>query len=230
MHSCTSFHASTLPIETDSITTEQLALYNKTIPLDTLSEPLSNEFFAQWKVLSDHYAAVRSNPVIDSIYQRTFEHYLPDSIRYKYFVLLLTVDVSIYNRSFDTTENAHLNDLKYKLYLKSEGSFIPHLNTDREVLYLFDNIEKSLSFYLGGLSETGKDIHKEHVKDLRKYIEVWYGHWGGYWELATMPNIYHLCVFDNGVLVFLRDSWNSGIDVFLPNDSQDFIEVSSWIE
>ena len=229
-HSCTSFHASTLTIETDSITAGQLASFNNTIPSDTLSEPLSKDFFNQWKELSNYYAAMRSNPVIDSIYQRAFEHYLPDSIRYKYFVLLPTVNVSIYNRSYDTIDGAHLNDLKYKSFLKSKGSFIPHLNTGREVLYLFDNIEKSLSQYLGGLSVTAEDIDKEHVKDLRNYIEVWYGHWGGYWELATMPDIYSLCVFNNGVLVFLRYSWNSGIDVFLPNESQEFIEVSYWIE
>lgn len=233
MPSCTTCQTYTLPVETDSITVKQLASFNTTIPQDTLSEPLSKYFFDQWEECSNQYAKMHTNPVIDSIYQRTFEHYLSDSVRYKYFVLLPTVGVSVYNRSFNfdsARELLYLDDLKYKKFLVHEGSYIPHLNTEREVFYLFNNIEKSLSLYLGGLSESCEDIHKEHLKELCKYIEVWYGHWGGYWHLATMPNIYHLCVFDNGVLVFLRDSWCSGIDVFMPNGSHDFIEVSHWVE
>ena len=78
MPSCTTCQTYTLPVETDSITVKQLASFNTTIPQDTLSEPLSKYFFDQWEECSKQYAKMHTNPVIDSIYQRAFEHYLSD--------------------------------------------------------------------------------------------------------------------------------------------------------
>ena len=124
-----------------------------------------------------------------------------------------------------------IDDIKYKIALSGEGKYIPHLTTDIPVLYHFSSIEQSLSNYLGGIKDDiGRDINDENVQDLRQYIQVNYGHWGGYWHLESMPIIYAMCFFNNGVLIYLRDSWCTGIDVFMPYGTNDFEELSNWME
>ena len=98
-------------------------------------------------------------------------------------------------------------------------------------MYLFDSVEKALGEYLGGVKdEYGKDINKEHVNDLQQHIEVHYGHWGGYWHLETMPIIFRMYFFSNGVYTCLRDSWWTGKEIFMPYQSDEFIEIGGWVE
>jgi len=217
----------------DSVIIDELRQINASISNDMLVFPLKANFFSEWQEQSEKYGSLHKNAVIDSLYQIVFLHYYyPDTNKYTYFVLPMSVEINIYNRNFnDTTGRYSLSDLKYKLMLASKGNYIPHLDTHKPVLYLFDNKYKTLSEYLGGISsDVGDDIIYDNVHDLEQHIEVNYGHWGGYWHFESMPIIEALCIFNNGVLVFLRDTWNSGIDVFIPYGTNEFIEVSNWIE
>lgn len=233
LSSCCKYNSLGDSIGTDSVTIDELRLINASIPDDTLVSPLTANFFKEWQEQSNKYGSLHNNAVIDSLYQLVFGHYYYlDTTKYTYFVLPLSVKIYIYNRNFKkTTGWRNLSDLRYKLSLSLEGNFIPHLDTHKPVLYLFDNKYKTLSEYLGGISsDIGDDILYKNVHDLEQYIEVNYGHWGGYWYFESMPIIEVLCIYNNGVLAFLRDSWNSGIDVFIPYGSNEFIEVSNWIE
>ena len=109
------------------------------------------------------------------------------------------------------------------------STYIPHLNVKNPVLYLFKKQEETLSTYLGGVP-TANEINRKNAGKVALYMEINYGHWGGYWHLETMPIIYQIYIYNNGAYISLRDSWCSGKSIFIPTHSNEFIEVSSWIE
>ena len=125
----------------DSVIIDELRQINASISNDTLVFPLKANFFSEWQEQSEKYGSLHKNAVIDSLYQLVFGHYYyPDTNKYTYFVLPLSVEINIYNRNFnDTTGRYSLSDLKYKLSLALKGNYIPHLDTHKPVLYLFDN-------------------------------------------------------------------------------------------
>lgn len=216
-------------LSADSISNEQIQQFNSKILLDTLQYPLSPTFFQTWESISHDYAILHNDTsIINQVFQKVFFHY--NYKEKKYYVLPPYVDVRIYRTNLDCNDY-RITRIKYKIALSLEGKYIPRLTTTKPVLYLFNSIAKSLSNYLGGIKDdTGRDINEENVQDLRQYIQVNYGHWGGYWHLESMPIINIMCFFNNGVLIFLRDSWHTSIDVFMPYDTNEFIVLGEWIE
>ena len=91
----------------------------------------------------------------------------------------------------------------------------PILSGQDSILYLTDGIYDKLASYLGGLriGEINEDlfapINQQHVEVLneRKYFEIQYGHWGGYWHLETMPITEYISLFRNGAIVSTRKSF-----------------------
>lgn len=217
-------------LDSDSISESQQKQWKEAVKVTTITYPLTNTFFAHWQRLSDEYASSHPSPNIGHVYQHVFIHFCDSNNSHSYYVLPPSVKVRKYSSEFDPK---HYHSKLDEDFFKEapEFAYVPHLYTNKPVLYLFDEIEKNIGEYLGGVKdEYGKDINKEHVDDLQQYIELHYGHWGGYWHLATMPIIFRMYFFCNGVYASLRDSWCTGKEVFMPYQSDEFIEVGGWIE
>lgn len=219
-------------LDIDSISESQQKQWNEVVNIDSLTYPLSNAFFAHWEQLSDEYAASHPCPNISHVYRIVFMHFCNSDSSYSYYVLPPCVQVRKYSSEFDSKYySSHPCSSEDYFQEAPEFAYIPQLHTNKPVLYLFDSVEKTLGEYLGGVKdEYGKDINKEHVNDLQQHIEVHYGHWGGYWHLETMPIIFRMYFFSNGVYTCLRDSWWTGKEIFMPYQSDEFIEIGGWVE
>lgn len=194
---------------------------------------LSDTFFYQWHKQSEEFArfhSLHSNATIDSVFQQVFLHY-SNRTTHPYIVLPKYVPVTILNADFDEKNYRSMLDIKKdsSFIISVDSTYIPHLNVKNPVLYLFTKQEEALSTYLGGVP-TSNEINRKNAGKVAQYMEINYGHWGGYWHLETMPIIYKIYIYDNGAYISLRDSWCSGKSIFIPTHSNEFIEVSSWIE
>src|ERR1051326_4755539 len=88
-----------------------------------------------------------------------------------------------------------------KLTKDTIRNFRPALDLGKdEILYLNDNLEKGLNLFLGTKStkvgeknimdpSLPKGESEKRYSFLRKFIPVLHGHWGGYWHIATHPQI-----------------------------------------
>ena len=193
----------------------------------------SDTFFYQWHKQSEEFArfhSLHSNATIDSVFQQVFLHY-SNRTTHPYIVLPKYVPVTILNAYFDKKNYRSMLDIQKdsSFIISVDSTYIPHLNVKNPVLYLFMKQEEALSTYLGGIP-TAKEINRKNAGKVAKYMEINYGHWGGYWHLETMPIIYQIYIYNNGAYISLRDSWCSGKSIFIPTHSNEFIEVGSWIE
>ena len=113
-------------------------------------------------------------------------------------------------------------------------AYVPGFDSEKVILYMTPEIEKLLSQYLGGVYGFGSlvtNINKSRVAYLSRIFYVHYGHWGGYWILNSMPMIYYLSLYDDGICAFLRTSWCSGETVFVPYDTaKELVHFDYWIE
>lgn len=203
------------------------------IVTDFSSSLLSDTFFYQWHKQSEEFArfhSQHSNATIDSVFQQVFLHY-SNRTTHPYIVLPKYVPVTILNADFDEKNYRSMLDIKKdsSFIISADSTYIPHLNVKNPVLYLFMKQEEALSTYLGGVP-TSNEINRKNAGKVAQYMEINYGHWGGYWHLETMPIIYKIYIYNNGAYISLRDSWCSGKSIFIPTHSNEFIEASSWIE
>ena len=194
---------------------------------------LSDTFFYQWHKQSEEFVrfhSLHSNATIDSVFQQVFLHY-SNITTHPYVVLPKYVPVTILNADFDKKNYRSMLDIQKdsSFIISVDSTYIPHLNVKNPVLYLFKKQEEALSTYLGGVP-TAKEINRKNAGKVAQYMEINYGHWGGYWHLETMPIIYEIYIYNNGAYISLRDSWCSGKSIFIPTHSNEFIEVGKWIE
>ena len=193
----------------------------------------SDTFFYQWHKQSEEFVrfhSLHSNATIDSVFQQVFLHY-SNRTTHPYIVLPKYVPVTILNADFDKKNYRSMLDIQKdsSFIISVDSTYIPHLNVKNPVLYLFKKQEEALSTYLGGVP-TANEINRKNAGKVAQYMEINYGHWGGYWHLETMPIIYQIYIYNNGAYISLRDSWCSGKSIFIPTHSNEFIEVGSWIE
>lgn len=113
-------------------------------------------------------------------------------------------------------------------------AYIPSFDSDKVILYMTPKIEEFLSHYLGGIGKSWENvtsIKKDRVAYLSRLFYVHYGHWGGYWILYSMPKIYKLNIYEDGISAYLRTSWHTGETVFVPSDpAKEVVHESFWIE
>ena len=124
--------------------------------------------------------------------------------------------------------------------------FRPPLNLGKDkVLYLTPNYEKSLNMFLGTQStemgENGimtpsmpREDSEKRYSFIRPYIPILHGHWGGYWHLATHPEISWIVIdTKNGASkVYFRVGYQGG-EALLKKKSNGWKIVESratWIE
>jgi hypothetical protein len=128
----------------------------------------------------------------------------------------------------------------------SIDNFRPPVHTDKtKVLYLTEEYEKSLNQFLGNEStEVGSpDImspsraagtSEQRYEMIGPFIPVLHGHWGGYWHLATHPDV-EIILFNQALTkarVIFRVGYQGGEATLIKTGSRWTIENSkaTWIE
>lgn len=209
---------------------------------DYLTESNLNEFINDWKTWSKELRSFSSDSHVNeaigkivTIYSKT-EH--EDSC--KFYSLPSDVTVSIYPCKLeDYTKNDTPNLKPIISAAKHYAYYIPDFKADKDIVYVSPEIEKILSSYVGGVSESEKyeygspltPINEERLSELRQLIPVAYGHWGGYWHFESMPIIFTIVMFQDGFITELRKSWNEGDFIFIPYDIKKApVLLCSWIE
>ncbi|MCP9611390.1 hypothetical protein [Coprobacter tertius] len=204
-----------------------------------------SEFFADWKAYSDSIAAnvPLQDVTLDSIITCEINAYrnLSNHTRLpKFNVLLRYIKVDRYFIEADTTAY-----LKYGyIYDQNDNNAIIEYRLDSITpplsptgLYLTDSIESKLSHFAGGLNKadgTLTKIKNKNLKTLSKYIDLAYGHWGGYWHFCTFPQIYRITAAHNLLIFKRRTSWCTGDERWYKKSGNVFIRdperKNGWIE
>ena len=234
-------------LETDSLTQKEIKQLQEKIIVTDKDTILSEAFFRKWEEASTEYARSHSNPMIDSIYQKVFT-YIVDSFKIrasedptyeventKYIVLPCYLKVCEEDTVVEqSTEHANKNikeavighamvDGNYERV--ASGYYVPHIKSDKPVLYDFPTIHNLMEKYLNKNKNRRKKIENQ------KYIPIAPYHWGKGWYFNTMPIINRISFYKNkGIGVYTRTSWCTGSDFFLPAKSDEIIERGSWIE
>lgn len=142
----------------------------------------------------------------------------------------LDVDTTVFNPRYGFPY--HYSELKNNEY--RIDSIIPQLTY--RGLYLTSDIRKTLSTFVGGCRKGDKieKINKGNLKALKKYIPVYYGHWGGYWWFTSFPLITNICYADNLIAVKIRTSWWTGEETWYIKKNDEFVRreepAGEWIE
>lgn len=236
-------------LETDSLTLKERKQLQKKIIVTDKDTILSEAFFKKWEEASAEYARSHSNPMIDSIYQKVFT-YIVDSFKIrasedptyeventKYIVLPCHLKVceedTVVEQSTDEYDNNNLKVTEIGLDCLIDGNYervasgyyVPHIKSDKPVLYDFPTIHNLMEKYLNKNKNRRKKIEN------RKYIPIAPYHWGKGWYFNTMPIIYRISFYKNkGIGVYTRTSWWKGCDFFLPAKSDEIIKKNYWVE
>jgi len=248
--------------DADSLTMAECAALDSQVYVVEIDN-LNAAFFEAWQQASDAYGNQHQNPMIDCLFQMVFDHYVARNLP-KYIVLPTSVTVSWYNgevkklKGDDYMYADALWGRTYDSMLVARREYIPHITTEKPVLYLLPDYYNKLASYIGGVEVDNvfRKINRTRHSELSLYISAAYGHWGGYWHMQTMPIIYAIDVYRNGIVAYIRDSWDTGLDVFVPKEAVkrmcspkvlctptssdykalspqrecDFVVISEWIE
>lgn len=202
-----------------------------------------DEFFIDWEAYSDSFVSkvTENDSLINSI-QRM--EYLPMALQgqsLQYYVLPQYIKIERYYMDVDTVAAkidlgfpSFISDLKDRQY--TVDSITPILSQTDSVLYLTSDIYKVLSEFAGGLKKRRKTtkINESNIQELKKYIPVEYGHWGGYWWFTSFPLITGICNANNLIAVMRRTSWNAGDVIWYIKVNGKFVRqsvpVCEWVE
>ena len=178
------------------------------------------------------------NEAIGRIYSIYSKSYHTDSSRF--FSLPSNIAVSIYPYKLKDCTKKNAPNLESIIKdAKHYACYIPEFDADKNIVYITPEIDKLLSFYIGGVSESGRyryeapftPVNEGRLSELRQIIPVVYGHWGGYWHFESMPIIFRLFMFQDGFITELRKSWCEGDSIFVPYDiKEEPVILSYWIE
>lgn len=215
---------------------------------DSVTDDNLDAFIRDWYAYSQNVA--RNLPAANTLDSLCFEEFkvsndLTDSsfqyydIRFQYIVLPLQVEVSCFMRKLNPRYDSE-SDCYHFECPRSEGRQIrwmtPVFPKQYKILYLTNRIYEKLEDYVGGGYDSSKDtempIHKEHCRWFAEqhYFPIVYGHWGGYWNMESMPIVLYIRLFKDGVLIGRRTSFNTGDDTWygLEEGSLQRHQTCSW--
>lgn len=202
-----------------------------------------DEFFIDWKSYSDSIASkpTKYNNLIDSIQSIEYAPKILQGCSSPYFVLPQYIKIERYYIDVDTVAAkmdlgfpSFIPDLKDNQY--TADSITPVPSQSDKTLYLTPDIYKVLSEFAGGLKRRKKaiKINEGNIQELKKYIPVEYGHWGGYWWFISFPVITEICYANNLIAVMRRTSCSIGDVIWYIKVNDKFVRqpvpVCEWIE
>jgi hypothetical protein len=117
-------------------------------------------------------------------------------------------------------------------------NFRPKINIgSKKIVFLNDIYEKEISRFLSDSTKTNIQPINEREnrkKFIENYVKIYDGHWGGYWQLTTYPEV-HSIIFDkkmNYAKIYFRMIYQGG-EAILKNDKGNWKLIESkltWIE
>ena len=115
----------------------------------------------------------------------------------------------------------------------------------KKVVYLTDDYKKLLDNFLDNqhvdlgtesIMQTAyaKDESRKRMDFIQQAAQIFYGHWGGYWQYETYPEAYRIIIDANmqRAIVYFRFVYEGG-EVFLEKQNGEWTVVSgrlTWIE
>lgn len=195
-------------------------------------------FIQDWKGWSLELRTFSTDSVVNQAINRIMSEYSdknqPDNSIF--YSMPCCIEIRRYQGSYPPIDVSDEYRPRYeeKQQALERYAYVPGFDSEKVILYMTPEIEKLLSQYLGGVYGFGSlvtNINKSRVAYLSRIFYVHYGHWGGYWILNSMPMIYYLSLYDDGICAFLRTSWCSGETVFVPYDTaKELVHFDYWIE
>ena len=212
----------------------------------SLTEKNFKAFLKEWKNWSVQLRSFSTDSLINQAVKRIFIEYnksIPDSCA------ICSLPGSIEVRRYPGTFNEYpfdplwdkTLDRGYMMKASDRFAYVPSFDSDKEIVYITQEIDRLLSLYVGGVCLSEEDdvhdytkwteINEDRLTELRHHIQVNRGHWGGYWHFESMPRIFSIYLYADGFMADLRTSWCSGETVFLPYDkTKEKVSLSDWIE
>ena len=143
--------------------------------------------------------------------------------------------------------NDNFDDFKHwDNELDSIINFKPPIDIGSDkVLYLMDEYSKAINRFLGsestklgvgGIMNPSMPIEESQRRYtfLREYIPILHGHWGGYWHIATHPEVSYIILNNklNKAIVFFRVGYQGGEATLVKINNKWRVESSkaTWIE
>lgn len=228
-------------LEADLLTLEEIKnLKEKTITPTDKDIVSSETFFSKWEKASTEYARSHSNSKIDSIYQKIIIHILNsdkinkfNGIRDPHYIVLpsevlVCICDTIDQQTQKDNQRKGITPICLPGYkIVASGYQIPHIVSDKSVLYDFPSIHNELKKYLNEIKE--EEERNAKINHLRKYIPVEYFTWRKYFNIVSYPEITRICIYKHGIGVYTHISLDQGLDFFLPNGSDKIEITGGWI-
>jgi hypothetical protein len=180
----------------------------------------------------------------DYMIENINKHVKTDSIREKYLTRkngkFQNITIEMYGPDGGYYSN------REKVLTDSIVDFRPRIDCDGKIpLYLTENYRDLLNAFLGNnhlpLGAGGimnparsKGQSEKRQKFLSQNIKIWYGHWGGYWQLYSYPQAYSI-TFDKDMQyakINFRMIYEGG-EAILKNNNGEWTVLSArrtWIE
>ena len=205
-----------------------------------------SKFFMDWNILVPYHTAkfIEQDNVAEVIYEIYKEFYKPlDLLRLgnwewgnnlnsnsEYVVVQNKIEFAILKEElFDIWFRS---DIYESIKFETIDDFRPPVNLAKDkILYLMPEYAEALNMFLG--TEI-KDDTWERRDFIRPYIPILVGHWGGYWHLATHPEVSRILLDTNKTTakVYFRVGYQGGEAILKKKENRWVIEESraTWIE
>lgn len=182
---------------------------------DTLEDKNIQSFFDDWLSWSEQYSKRHNNSLCDSLFNIFRGYYAKvEKEKKPYLVLPATVEMySCQDEFYYISDKDEFPDCKEDVRF-----FIPHVSSDKLVLYLTPAIYERLSVL----------IKSGQRKLVEKYIDV------GFRELddcyTTMPTVETIKRYDNGTFAVVNTYCSEWEYLFLPADTHKIKVLAGFIE
>ena len=218
------------------------------------------EFFKEWNssVSSDAVNNIKRDKVVEEIYEIYKTFYNPLDLtklgdwewgnslnsNSKYVVIQNNIKYAVLEE--ELLEKYYYSGIYESINYITIDDFRPPLSLPKnKVLYLVPEYKNSLNMFLGTesteIGENGimtpsipKGDSDKRYSFIRPYIPVLHGHWGGYWHIATHPEISEIFIDTKHVVakVFFRVGFQGGEATMKKKSHKWVIENSqaTWIE
>ena len=217
-------------------TTTQLAVDRANLEFHKQFQSLNRKniknFFTTWNEISLKYGQTQKNPALDSIVNFVFNRYINWGVVLSDYIVFPTwIEVSYFDMNGEELGDKEMRYDSNRAQINYV--YIPHLELpSHNIVYLYPSVEKCLKSYLDKNGELLRcyEVSKKQERNLQllsEYMYYHYGHWTD-WDLETVPSITKINIFNDGTYVHIRESWYTGVNLFIPKGKNEFKVTFSW--